>query len=88
VTVEEETWVTVVGEFLGDSVPQTRWDLSHWAKIEVEEADGFQAARLFDLGPDQALGLLPSRALSSCPARACYCGAIWSFARQRICFQA
>ena len=64
VTGVEETWVTGF-KLAGGPVPQTPGDFSHEAEFEVRSGRQEKAARCFELSPDQALGLLPSRALSS-----------------------
>ncbi len=49
---------------MGDSVPQTPWDLSHYGqKHEKRDSASYTAPML--KSPITALGLLPSRALSS-----------------------
>ncbi len=50
----------------GGPVPQTPWDLSLWSNPEEGKvASIVKPTHPFGLGPDSALGLLPSRALSS-----------------------
>jgi hypothetical protein len=70
-------------EIPGGPVPQTPLGFIALAPRSKRGGGDRRITRPFDLGPEQALRLLPSRALSSCPASTLYPAGVRSLQPRR-----